>query len=141
MLEMLKAETAEEREEAKKLGMSDDDKMNIIMEECFGIACELAELRKFKCDKMAEETSFAVAQILSEVRADMSQDTYAELEAESKNCKFDEIEQFRMKAQAFAYRYGVKRDATKKESHIRMGFDTTTKNDDNRSVFAKILNK
>ena len=141
MLEMLKAETDEEREEAKKLGMSDDDKMNIIMEECFGIACELAELRKFKCDKMAEETSFAVAQILSEVRADMSQDKYAELEAESKNCKFDEIEQFRMKAQAFAYRYGVKRDATKKESHIRMGFDTTTKNDDNRSVFAKILNK
>ena len=141
MLEMLKAETDEEREEAKKLGMSDNEKMNIIMEECFGIACELAELRKFKCDKMAEETSYAVSQILSEVRADMSQDKYAELEAESKNCKFDEIEQFRMKAQAFAYRYGVKRDTTKKETHIRMGFDTTAGKDESCSVFAKIMNK
>ena len=69
------------------------------------------------------------------------EDKYAELEAESKNCKFDEIEQFRMKAQAFAYRYGVKRDTTKKETHIRMGFDTTAGKDESCSVFAKIMKK
>ena len=58
MLEMLKAETDEQRDEARKLGLSDDEKLNIVMEECYSIACELAELRQFRIDTLKEKTAF-----------------------------------------------------------------------------------
>ena len=86
----------------------DDEKLNIVMEECFAIAQEFAELKQFKCDKLAADTEFAVKQILAEVRSDLPQDKYAELEAESKNCSYDEIEQFKTRAQAFAYQFGIR---------------------------------
>lgn len=141
MLEMLKAETDEQRNEAKKLGLSDDEKLNIVMEECYSIACELAELRKFRIDTLKEKTVFATQQILAEVKQDLPPDKYTELEEKAKECQFDEIENFKIKAQAFAYEFGVKKDVKKKDEHIRMGFDLNTKPDVDANVFVRILKK
>ena len=141
MLEMLKAETDEQRNEAKKLGLSDDDKLNIVMEECYSIACELAELRQFRIDTLKEKTAFATTQILAEVKQDLPQDKYAELESEAENCQFDGVEQFRIKARAFAYEFGIKKKDKKKDEHIRMGFDFGQTPNVDANVFVKILNK
>ena len=141
MLEMLKAETDEQRNEARKLGLSDDEKLNIVMEECYSIACELAELRKFRIDTLKEKTVFATQQILAEVKQDLPPDKYTELEEKAKECQFDEIENFKIKAQAFAYEFGVKKDIKKKDEHIRMGFDLNTKPDVDANVFVRILKK
>lgn len=141
MLEMLKAENDEQRQEARKLGLSKDEKLNVIMEECYSIACELGELRKFRQDTIDEKTTFEVSQILASVKQDLPMDKYAELEAESKECSFEDIEQFRMKAKAFAYENGVTKGAKKKETHIRMGYDFGFDKDHDVNVFAQILNK
>ena len=141
MLEMLKAETDEQRDEAKKLGLSDDEKLNIVMEECYSIACELAELRQFRIDTLKEKTVFETTQILAEVKQDLPQDKYAELEAEAEKCQFEEVEQFRVKARAFAYEFGVKKKDKKKDEHIRMGFDFGQSHNADTNVFVKILNK
>lgn len=141
MLEMLKAETDEQRDEARKLGLSDDEKLNIVMNECYSIACELAELRKFRVDTLKEKTAFATQQILAEVKQDLPQDKYAELEVEAEKCEYDELAQFKVKAQAFAYEFGVKKNPKKKDEHIRMGFDFSDKSNVDTNVFVRILNK
>ena len=141
MLEMLKAETDEQRAEARELGLSGDDKLNIIMEECYNAACELAELRKFRVDTLKEKTSFAISQILASVKQDLPQDKYAELEEESKNFGFEDVDMFKLKAQAFAYEFGVKKNSKKKDEHIRMGFDTGISPVDDMNVFGRILSK
>lgn len=141
MLEMLKAETDEQRDEARKLGLSDDEKLNIVMEECYSIACELAELRQFRIDTLKEKTVFETTQILAEVKQDLPQDKYAELEAEAGKCQFEEVEDFRVKARAFAYEFGVKKKDKKKDEHIRMGFDFGQSRKVDTNVFVKILNK
>lgn len=141
MLEMLKAETDEQRDEAKKLGLSDDEKLNIVMEECYSIACELAELRQFRIDTLKEKTAFETTKILAEVKQDLPQDKYAELEAEAEKCQFEEVEEFRVKARAFAYEFGVKKKDKKKDEHIRMGFDFGQSHNADTNVFVKILNK
>ena len=141
MLEMLKAETDDQRDEARKLGLSDDEKLNIVMEECYSIACELAELRQFRIDTLKEKTSFATQQILAEVKQDLPQDKYAELEQEAEKCEYSEIAQFKVKAQAFAYEFGVKKNNKKKDGHIRMGFDFGDKPNADMNVFMRILNK
>lgn len=141
MLEMLKAETDEQRDEARKLGLSDDEKLNIVMEECYSIACELAELRQFRIDTLKEKTSFAVSQILAEVRQDLPQERYAQLEEESKTCAYEEIDQFQVKARAFAYEYGVKKSNNKRDNHIHMGFDASVNKKEDMDVFDKIMSK
>lgn len=142
MLEMLKAETDEQRDEAHKLGLSEDEKLNIVMNECYSIACELAELRKFKMDKLEADTEFAISQILAEVRQDLPQDKFDELEEQAKECSFEDIEMFRLRAQAFAYQNGVTKTNKKQDTHIRMGFDQNVdKKEKKRNVFAEILNK
>lgn len=141
MLEMLKAETDEQRDEARKLGLSDDEKLNIVMEECYSIACELAELRQFRIDTLKEKTAFETTQILAEVKQDLPQDKYAELESEAGKCQFKEVEDFRVKARAFAYEFGVKKKDKKKDEHIRMGFDFGQSRNTDTNVFVKILNK
>jgi len=141
MLEMLKAETDEQRDEARKLGLSDDEKLNIVMNECYSIACELAELRKFRVDTLKEKTAFATQQILAEVKQDLPQDKYAELEVEAEKCEYDELAQFKVKAQAFAYEFGVKKTPRKKDEHIRMGFDFSDRSNMDTNVFVRILNK
>lgn len=142
MLEMLKAETDEQRDEAHKLGLSEDEKLNIVMNECYSIACELAELRKFKMDKLEADTEFAISQILAEVRQDLPQDKFDELEEQAKECSFEDIEMFRLRAQAFAYQNGVTKTNKKQDAHIRMGFDQSVdKKEKKRNVFAEILNK
>lgn len=141
MLEMLKAETDEQRDEARELGLSDDEKLNIVMEECYSIACELAELRQFRIDTLKEKTAFETTQILAEVKQDLPQDKYAELEAEAEKCQFEKVEEFRIKARAFAYEFGVKKKDKKKDEHIRMGFDFGQSHNTDTNVFVKILNK
>lgn len=141
MLEMLKAETDEQRDEAKKLGLSNDEKLNIVMEECYSIACELAKLRQFRIDTLKEKTAFETTQILAEVKQDLPQDKYAELEAEAEKCQFEKVEEFRIKARAFAYEFGVKKKDKKKDEHIRMGFDFGQSHNADTNVFVKILNK
>lgn len=141
MLEMLKAETDEQRAEARELGLSKDDKLNIIMEECYNMACELAELRQFRIDTLKEKTSFAKTQILASVRQDLPQEKYAELEAMSEDFGYDQLELFKLKAQAFAYEFGVNKNDKKKNEHIRMGYDFGVSRDDEMNVFDRILSK
>ena len=141
MLEMLKAENDEQRKEARELGLSNDDKMNVIMEECYSIACELAELRKFREDTINEKTDFEIAQVLASVKQDLPMEKYAELEAKSKECSYEDLEQFKLMAKAFAYENGVTRGQKKKDTHIRMGYDFGFKKDRKTNVFAQILNK
>ena len=141
MLEMLKAENDEQRQEARKLGLSDDEKLNVIMEECYSIACELSELRKFRQDTIDEKTTFEVSQILASVKQDLPMDKYAELEAEAKNCAYEDIEQFRQKAKAFAYDNGVTKGVKKQDNHIRMGYDFGFNRTETGNIFTQILNK
>ena len=142
MLEMLKAENDEQRQLAKELGLSDDEKMNIIMEECYSIACELSELRKFREDTINEKTDFEINQVLASVKQDLSIDKYAELEAKAKECSYEDLEQFKLMAKAFAYENGNVRKAKKQDTHIRMGYDFGVADKKrNGDVFAQILNK
>lgn len=141
MLEMLKAENDEQRQSARDLGLSNDEKLNVIMEECYSIACELGELRKFRQDTINEKTDFEISQVLASVKQDLSVDKYAELEAKAKECSYEDLEQFKLMAKAFAYENGNTRKAKKQDTHIKMGYDfgITMKRDGN--VFAEILNK
>lgn len=141
MLDMLKAENEEQRKAARDLGLSDDEKMNVIMEECYSIACELSELRNFRKDTLNEKTEFEIAQVLASVKQDLSVDKYAELEAEAKNCSYEDIEQFKLKAKAFAYENGVSKKSRKQDTHIRMGYDFTATVKRDGNVFNRILNK
>lgn len=141
MLEMLRAENDEQRQAARDLGLSDDEKMNVIMEECYSIACELNELRKFRKDTLNEKTEFEIAQVLASVKQDLPVDKYAELEEESKNCSYEDIEQFKLKAKAFAYENGVNKKSRKQDTHIRMGYDFTAVVKRDGDVFSRILNK
>ena len=84
---------------------------------------------------------FETTQILAEVKQDLPQDKYAELEAEAGKCQFEEVEDFRVKARAFAYEFGVKKKDKKKDEHIRMGFDFGQSRKVDTNVFVKILNK
>lgn len=141
MLEMLKAENDEQRQSARDLGLSDDEKLNVIMEECYSIACELGELRKFRQDTINEKTDFEISQVLASVKQDLSVDKYAELEAKAKECSYEDLEQFKLMAKAFAYENGNTRKVKKQDTHIKMGYDfgITMKRDGN--VFTEILSK
>lgn len=141
MLEMLKAENDEQRQSARDLGLSNDEKLNVIMEECYSIACELGELRKFRQDTINEKTDFEISQVLASVKQDLSVDKYAELEAKAKECSYEDLEQFKLMAKAFAYENGNTRKAKKQDTHIKMGYDfgITMKRDGN--VFTEILSK
>lgn len=140
MLEMLKAENDEQREEAKKLGMSEDEKLNSILDAVFAFAKEFSDLKQFKADTLAEKTTFEVARILGSVKQDLPQEKYAELEAQSKDCTYDNLGQFELQAKAFAYENGIKRN-DKKDTHIRMGFDMNVNAPEKHNVFAEILSK
>ena len=141
MLEMLRAENDEQRQAARELGLSDDDKMNVIMEECYSIACELSELRKFRKDTIDEKTAFEVSQVLASVKQDLSVDKYAELEAKAKECSYEDLEQFKLMAKAFAYENGTTRKAKKQDTHIKMGYDFGIEVKRDSNVFAQILSK
>lgn len=141
MLEMLRAEDDEQRQAARELGLSDDDKMNVIMEECYSIACELSELRKFRKDTIDEKTAFEVSQVLASVKQDLSVDKYAELETKAKECSYEDLEQFKLMAKAFAYENGTTRKAKKQDTHIKMGYDFGIEVKRDGNVFAQILSK
>ena len=141
MLEMLKAENEADKEAAYKLGLCDNAKLSELATMCYQMSNELADLKKFKCGVMAEKTEFAVSQILAEVRQDLPADKYAELEAKSKNCAYEDIEQFRTTAQAFAYCNGVRNGKKEDDGHLRMSFDDVSEKRGNRDVFDDILGK
>ena len=136
---MLEAETADMREEAKKLAKEDDEKTNIIMTAIDKMACELDDLRAFKAQKLEEERAFAVDKIMAEVKEDLSAEKFEELMAEGKACEFEKIDAFAAKVKSFAYDE-AKNNKKKKEDIIRMGaFSNIEKQKGREDVFKRIL--
>lgn len=145
ILEMLKAETAEQRAEAKKLcepyGECDE---SIVMEQIEKMCNQMAELKAFKEDVLSERKDAEVKRVLAQVKQDMDAEAYRELEEKSQDVTFEDVEQFKKEAKAFAFDNPAKNKKTKKNDDvIRMGYDFMqfAHKDDSVNVFEKINNK
>lgn len=145
ILEMLKAETAEQRAEAKKLcepyGECDE---SIVMEQIEEMCNQMAELKAFKEDVLSERKDAEVKRVLAQVKQDMDAEAYKELEEKSQDVTFENVEQFKKEAKAFAFDNPAKSKKTKKNDDvIRMGYDFMqfAHKDDSVNVFEKINNK
>ena len=130
-----------ERDAAYKLGMCGNAKMEELATMCYNMCKEMAALKSFKCDVLKEKTEFAVSQILAEVKQDLPTDKYAELEEKSKNCAYEDVDQFRITAQAFAYQHGVSRAKPEDDGHLHMTFGNVGEQSGEYDVFADILGK
>lgn len=104
ILEMLKAETAEQRAEAKKLcepyGECDE---SIVMEQIEEMCNQMSELRAFKEKVLSERKDAEVKRVLAQVKQDMDAEAYKELEEKSQDVTFENVEQFKKEAKAFAF--------------------------------------
>lgn len=145
ILEMLKAETAEQRAEAKKLcepyGECDE---SIVMEQIKEMCNQMSELRAFKEKVLSERKDAEVKRVLAQVKQDMDAEAYRELEEKSQDVTFEDVEQFKKEAKAFAFDNPAKNKKTKKNDDvIRMGYDFMqfAHKDDSVNVFEKINNK
>lgn len=145
ILEMLKAETAEQRAEAKKLcepyGECDE---SIVMEQIEEMCNQMSELRAFKEKVLSERKDAEVKRVLAQVKQDMDAEAYKELEEKSQDVTFENVEQFKKEAKAFAFDNPAKNKKTKKNDDvIRMGYDFMqfAHKDDSANVFEKINNK
>lgn len=145
ILEMLKAETAEQRAEAKKLcepyGECDE---SIVMEQIEEMCNQMSELKAFKEEVLSERKDAEVKRVLAQVKQDMDAEAYKELEEKSQNVTFENVEQFKKEAKAFAFDNPAKNKKTKKNDDvIRMGYDFMqfAHKDDSVNVFEKINNK
>lgn len=145
ILEMLKAETAEQRAEAKKLcepyGECDE---SIVMEQIEEMCNQMAELKAFKEKVLSERKDAEVKRVLAQVKQDMDAEAYKELEEKSQDVTFENVEQFKKEAKAFAFDNPAKSKKIKKNDDvIRMGYDFMqfAHKDDSVNVFEKINNK
>ena len=145
ILEMLKAETAEQRAEAKKLcepyGECDE---SIVMEQIEEMCNQMSELKAFKEEVLSERKDAEVKRVLAQVKQDMDAEAYRELEEKSQDVTFENVEQFKKEAKAFAFDNPAKNKKTKKNDDvIRMGYDFMqfAHKDDSVNVFEKINNK
>lgn len=145
ILEMLKAETAEQRAEAKKLcepyGECDE---SIVMEQIEEMCNQMSELRAFKEKVLSERKDAEVKRVLAQVKQDMDAEAYRELEEKSQDVTFENVEQFKKEAKAFAFDNPAKnKKAKKNDDVIRMGYDFMqfAHKDDSVNVFEKINNK
>lgn len=145
ILEMLKAETAEQRAEAKKLcesyGECDE---SIVMEQIEEMCNQMSELKAFKEDVLSERKDTEVKRVLAQVKQDMDAEAYRELEEKSQDVTFEDVEQFKKEAKAFAFDNPAKSKKTKKNDDvIRMGYDFMqfAHKNDSVNVFEKINNK
>lgn len=145
ILEMLKAETAEQRAEAKKLcepyGECDE---SIVMEQIEEMCNQMSELRAFKEKVLSERKDAEVKRVLAQVKQDMEAEAYKELEEKSQDVTFENVEQFKKEAKVFAFDNPAKSKKTKKNDDvIRMGYDFMqfAHKDDSVNVFEKINNK
>lgn len=145
ILEMLKAETAEQRAEAKKLcepyGECDE---SIVMEQIEKMCNQMSELKAFKEEVLSERKDAEVKRVLAQVKQDMDAEAYKELEEKSQDVTFENVEQFKKEAKAFAFDNPAKNKKTKKNDDvIRMGYDFMqfAHKDDSVNVFEKINNK
>lgn len=145
ILEMLKAETAEQRAEAKKLcepyGECDE---YIVMEQIEKMCNQMSELKAFKEKVLSERKDAEVKRVLAQVKQDMDAEAYRELEEKSQDVTFENVEQFKKEAKAFAFDNPAKnKKAKKNDDVIRMGYDFMqfAHKDDSVNVFEKINNK
>lgn len=145
ILEMLKAETAEQRAEAKKLcepyGECDE---SIVMEQIEKMCNQMSELKAFKEKVLSERKDAEVKRVLAQVKQDMDAEAYRELEEKSQDVTFENVEQFKKEAKAFAFDNPAKnKKAKKNDDVIRMGYDFMqfAHKDDSVNVFEKINNK
>lgn len=145
ILEMLKAETAEQRAEAKKLcepyGECDE---SIVMEQIEEMCNQMSELKAFKEEVLSKRKDAEVKRVLAQVKQDMDTEAYRELEEKSQDVTFENVEQFKKEAKAFAFDNPAKNKKTKKNDDvIRMGYDFMqfAHKDDSVNVFEKINNK
>lgn len=145
ILEMLKAETAEQRAKAKKLcepyGECDE---SIVMEQIEKMCNQMSELKAFKEEVLSERKDAEVKRVLAQVKQDMDTEAYKELEEKSQDVTFENVEQFKKEAKAFAFDNPAKNKKTKKNDDvIRMGYDFMqfAHKDDSVNVFEKINNK
>lgn len=123
ILELLRAETAEQRAEARKLWSTDDPEANIVMDKLEKMCTEMAELKAFKDTELEKQKDFEVDKILASVKDDLKKEDYEELEAKKKDVTFDTLEQFKLEAKSFAYDHGIKKQTKKDDGIIRMGYD------------------
>lgn len=140
MLAMLRAETIDEIEEARKFG--EDEQMNIILEEMCKMACENVTLKKYQHEKMEEEKMAEIGKALLEVKDDIKEEDYCDFVEKAKECEFSETPAFINTIKAFAYENskGNGKKKTNKEGIIRMGINKTPVNECG-SIFDRILNK
>lgn len=142
MLEMLKAETEEQRKEALRLG--DDEEMNVVMNKLYETTCEMSELKQFKCEKMEEEKKYSIDKIMANVKEDLKDKDFADLYKEGMACKYEEVKQFELKVKAFAYENSKTKETKEKKfsenNDVFMGF-AINKNEssEKEDVFKKYL--
>ena len=130
ILELLRAETAEQRAEARKLWNVDDPEANIVMDKIEKMCTEMAELKTFKETELEKQKDFEVDKILASVKDDLKMEDYEELEAKKKDVTFESLEQFKLEAKSFAYDHRIKKQAKKDDGIIRMGYDFSKYNND-----------
>ena len=130
ILELLRAETAEQRAEARKLWNVDDPEANIVMDKIEKMCTEMAELKTFKETELEKQKDFEVDKILASVKDDLKMEDYEELEAKKKDVTFESLEQFKLEAKSFAYDHRIKKQAKKDDGVIRMGYDFSKYNND-----------
>jgi len=140
ILQMLIAETEEERKQAMKLG--EDEEMDVVMNKLYGVATEMAELKSFKAEKMEEEKKLAVEKIMAGVKSDIDNKDFEDLYGKGMACKYEELKQFETTVKAFAYENSKTR--TKKfndNEDVFMGFsfNNSSKDTSKEDVFKKYL--
>lgn len=150
--EMLIHETEQYRDLAKRLLESEGEDRGLVMKECLEMAKELDGLREYKCAKEDEEKTFEVNKVLAEVKVDLSEKDFADLQEEGMACKYEEIQMFKTKVKARAYESSKnkrheenKDDENKEKQFAKMGFDFEAHLNKNtqsaEEIFGKYLNK
>ena len=76
-------------------GMEFAEEEGIVMSKLYGIFERHCELEAFYEETLAEQTQFAVSEVLASVKAKLSAEDYKTVEEMSQNVKFEEIDIFR----------------------------------------------
>lgn len=140
LMQLMDCASADERMACRET-MSYSEDENIVMDRICAGCKEMAELREFKAECLAEKTECGVAEILASVKQSLSQEDFAELEEKSKEVKFETLDMFKMQAKAFAFEHmSVEAKEAHEDEVIRMGV-VQNENTKPKNVFERILGK
>lgn len=121
-------------------GMEFAEEEGIVMSKLYGIFERHCELEAFYEKTLAEQTKFAVSEVLASVKTKLSAEDYKTVEEMSENVKFEEIDIFRNKVKAFAFDKMIPETKKEEDGIIKMGAPRR-KEEKETNVFKRILGK